>query len=340
MKQDNVVKFLENYHNEGMLKDLPQYVKTKNIEFKKTNVTKAIKYYHWFIIEMFFSMQGGTHEVLNHVKGITSEYFEMIPNPETGEFEESKKKKTALFVEIKLNWQGEELIELYPIFDSSNSKVITLPDSQDLNNSYKRGLVRGIARISGIGGDRFGDYDDQFGGADETLNVKDKEDDELPNENAKIKDTHVEEKVTTPKTTKKGKKEEPKPEVKQEVKQEVVEEPDASDVEEEDSDDYIKNFLAGDEIPPKETQKTPKEEKPLDKKIDKIVETQTKLSVEKDTYGEDTEEYAELLLYIKREQKKKGLATEVKAFIASKGKELFSELNYKELLELKTKLSL
>lgn len=347
MKQENVKLYLSNFHNQGELKDLPKYVKTKEITFKKSNVTKAIKYYHWFIIEMFFSMQGGTHEVLNHVKAIETRMKALVPNGETGEIEEKEQVKTALFCEIKLNWQGEELIELYPIFDSSNSKVILNPDAQDLNNSYKRGLVRGIARISGIGGDRFGDYDDQFGGdGDEgfTPGVKEKEESEEEKEKREKAEADLAkaEAAKAKKEAQKKAKAEAAAKAKAEAKakKEEVEEPSntSSEIEEpKDADDFVKDFLEGAEI---DTSKKEKKSKPKDTKVDEMKKKKKEIAASGDDYGQDTEEYADLLLYVKREQKKKGLSSEVKKFIKSKGKDLFSELTYLELTELKELLDL
>ena len=68
----------------------------------------------------------------------------------------------ALFIHLHALWQGVEEDEFYPLFDSQNAKIIKTPTALDLNTARQRGMVRLIARISGIGLDIFEQQDTQF----------------------------------------------------------------------------------------------------------------------------------------------------------------------------------
>ena len=83
-------------------------------------------------------------------------------------FSPKEEENNALFIHLQATWQGETLDEYYPIFDNQTSKIIRLPDAQDLNTARQRGMVRLIARISGIGLTIFEQTDDQFNKEDDT----------------------------------------------------------------------------------------------------------------------------------------------------------------------------
>lgn len=87
---------------------------------------------------------------------------------DNGEVIIKEEENNALFIHLQATWQGETLDEYYPIFDNQTSKIIKLPDAQDLNTARQRGMVRLIARISGIGLSIFEQTDDQFNKEDDT----------------------------------------------------------------------------------------------------------------------------------------------------------------------------
>lgn len=147
MKKEALDLFTLNYKNEGIAKDLPKFVKQIEKKYAKKEEVTYIDYLPWAVVERLFRMQGGKIEVVNWNHRI--EFKEMGFDPVTGELAELT--SVATFMHIKGEWQGEELEEFYPIFDSSNSRVIKSPDAQQLNASRQRGSVRLIARLSGIG---------------------------------------------------------------------------------------------------------------------------------------------------------------------------------------------
>lgn len=72
-------------------------------------------------------------------------------------------------------------------------------------------------------------------------------------------------------------------------------------------------------------------------KVEAIEEAQ-KTFDEKEEYGNDTEEYATMLLEVRKTIRETGTQEKAKTYIKSKNKELLSHLKYTELVDLKKKL--
>lgn len=270
--------FLQNYNNEGDCAQLENYVKKIEKEFKKTGQVKVIRYYPWAVVERIFRSQGGKIEVLNWSMKVELQGKDLLPN-ESGELVLQQTTSTALFIHLKGTWQGQEEHEYYPIFDNQSAKIIKLPDALDLNTAKQRGMVRLIARLSGIGLDIFEQQEGQFEEDKEenVINIKPK--------SKYLKNTDLEQTNNTA--------------FEQLIKGDVVSE--------------VK-------VP------VPQPQKPS--VVEKIVSS----------FGNDSQEYADLLLEVRKVIREKGTQAKAKEFLTSKGKELLSQLDYNQLQELKTLL--
>jgi hypothetical protein len=153
--------FLQNYNNQGDCAELHKFAKTIEKEFRKTGQRKSIKYYPWAVIERIFKTQGGKIEVVNWAMKVELHGKDFLPNA-NGELVLTETTSNALFIHLKGTWQGQEENEYYPIFDNQSAKIIKIPDALDLNTAKQRGMVRLIARLSGIGLEIFEQQEGQF----------------------------------------------------------------------------------------------------------------------------------------------------------------------------------
>lgn len=298
MNEKTLELFLANYNNEGMCKDLPKFEKNFEKKFKNAE-PKKIFYYPWAVVERFFRMQGGVIEIVDWAQKINFSSKDIVINDLTAEATEEEVQTQALFVVLKGTWQEDTLTEYYPIFDNQSSKVIKTPNAMQLNTARQRGMVRLIARLSGIGLKTFEQQDNQFEGDDAEI-------------------------ILTPKT-----KEEPKAVKKAPIqketfdmvfgeevkaKEEKTKEEKVTVKKQEETESIFSDFLSGEIINPKK----------------QIVEQMT----EEENYANDTEEYAEKLLEVKRllitEEKRRT----AKRFLDKVGKETTTDFSYKELCEL------
>lgn len=311
MSEETLNLFIENYENKGFCEGLETKLKTIAKEFKKSGITKIIKYLPWAVVERIFRMQGGKIEVVDWKYAV--EFGAQEYNAETGEIEQGT--RNALFVHLRATWKGETLDEFYPIFDNQTSKVVKTPDSQQLNTSRQRGSVRLIARLSGIGLWIFEQQDDQFGDDSSEEVIKPISKDDTPKEPivAKDKSSKKEETKKAKEEVKKSKDEEKDNAMKEALGgfvEDGIQEPETNVM------DMFKGNIIKDNEPKKETPPTP--------------------SGEKDDYPKDSENYADLLLKVKSHVKtQKDL---ILAFRNEKGKELLGDLTYSELKELLDKL--
>jgi len=278
--------FLQNYTNQGDCAELHRFTKTIEKEFKKTGQVKVIKYYPWAVIERIFRSQGGKVDVVNWSMKVELNGKDYVPNAD-GEIVLTDVVHNALFIHLKATWQGQEENEYYPIFDNQNAKIIKVPDALDLNTAKQRGMVRLIARISGIGLEIFEQQEGQF------------EEDKTEVQPQQVK---VSKKQDTPKTVSR------------------------QDVQPSESNEFFQDFLNG------QTTKAVEEVKITPTPIPTpVVETPT-------TFGSDTQEYADLLLEVRKIIRDKSAQAKAKEFLPTKGKELLSQLTYPELIELKGSL--
>lgn len=322
MKEETKKLFLENYQNKGDCKDLPNFIKSFDKEFKKANTVKTIKYYPWAVIERIFRMQGGNVEVLNWASAVTFKTKDYEPD-ENGELVLTDQETNALFIHLKATWEGETLEEHYPLFDNQSAKIIKTPNAMDLNTSRQRGSVRLIARLSGIGLDVFEQQDTQFeDDGEEQLNVEKKKDtkekpkpkkgftkERKEKDKAKVKEA-FEEVVDV--------KDEPKPQKKEEPKEEV-EIKKAQKENQKEGKGFLKEFLSGEEVEDEEA-------------VEEIEEEQKSFLQEE--FDKDSQEYADLLLEVRKTVRNGNQQKQAKTFIKDKQKELLSDLVYSELKEL------
>jgi len=244
---------------------------------------RELTYYPWAVVERFFRMQGGQIEVAEWATRVAFPYTDFAPN-EDGELVMTQQEQYALFIHLKATWMGLEEHEYYPIFDNQNSKIIKTPNSLDLNKARQRGMVRLIARISGIGLDIFEQTDSQ-----EEEHIQDLA------ETTAIK---VEKKTITPKKAEKTKaKEKSQP---------------AVDL---NQNDFLQNFLSGDEVEPT-----------------------IEIPEDKEEFSKETQQYADLLLEVRKNIRDNGKQNEAKSFVSEQGKELLSQLTYGELKQLQEKI--
>jgi hypothetical protein len=296
MNQEAKNLFLKNYFNEGDCEGLMDKTKIIEKEFRKTGQVKTIRYLHWALVERIFRLQGGTFEVKSwnfEVPFITKTQA----YDENGEFTTKEEKQSALFLHLSANWMGETLEEHYPIFDNQTSRIIALPDAQDLNTAKQRGMVRLIARISGIGLSIFEQLEDQFAKDDEgTKIIQEPKQPSMPEQKEKTK---VEKKSKTEKKLENIPTAEPTP---------VVEETDDSNV--------FLEMMKGEKVA-----------------IDHAP-TAVSPKVDVEDYDKDTEQYADKKLAIKKfistHQKT------ILDFMASKGASLLGDLTYAQLVELES----
>ena len=238
MNEKALELFIKNYENKGICEGLKSKVKTIEKEFKKQGVTVYIDYLPWAIVERLFRMQGGKIEVVDWKYSIPFDSKEY--DVETGTIEATT--RDAHFIHLKGYWQGEELDEYYPIFDSQTSRVIKTPDANQLNASRQRGSVRLIARLSGIGLWIFEQQDED----NEPGEIVPKSIQEVE----KPKATHENDEPKTTKWTKGGKT---KAEILQEEKDNAMMEVLGGFVEEEVvDDDTISSMLFGNVVEPEE----------------------------------------------------------------------------------------
>lgn len=332
MEQEAKKLFLENYANKGDCKDLPSFIKTFDKEFKKAGTKKTIRYYPWAVIERLFRMQGGVIKVVDWASTVEFKHMDLAPNPETGELVMKEQESVALFIRLEATWMGITLEEFYPLFDNQSAKIIKTPNALDLNTARQRGSVRLISRLSGIGLDIFEQQDSQFEDTgEEELNVKKKED-------PKTEATKKEEKTTSKASTKKAKdkekkaeamaeivdvKEEEKPQPKPEPKQEVEVQNAKQEEPEEPEKGFLDAFLKGEEVKDAE-------------EVEEIEEK--KKGFKEEEFDKESQEYADLLMEVRKIIRAGSLQKEAKAFIKAQGKELMSQLEYSEMKGLKSAL--
>jgi len=296
MNEKALELFISNYENKGICEGLKSKVKTIEKEFKKQGVTVYIDYLPWAIVERLFRMQGGLIKVLDWEYTVSFDSKEY--DVETGTIEATT--RDSHFIHLKGYWQGEELDEYYPIFDSQTSRVIKTPDANQLNASRQRGSVRLIARLSGIGLWIFEQQDED----NEPGEIVPKSIQEVEKGEERPKAIH---KVDKPKTTKKT-----KAGILQEEKDNAMMEVLGGFVEEEVVDeDNVSSMLFGNVVEPEKNAK----------------EKTTQVSQDN-----ETEDHADLLL------KLKGFVAQHKdrilEFKNEKGRALLKDLTIAEMKEI------
>lgn len=294
---ENNKLFLQNYANEGICAELPRFAKTIEKEFKKTGQRKSIKYYPWAVVERLFRSQGGKIEVVNWSMKVELHGKDFLPNSD-GELVLTETTSNALFIHLKGTWQGQEEHEYYPIFDNQSAKIIKIPDALDLNTAKQRGMVRLIARLSGIGLEIFEQQEGQF----------EEEKEESGAINVKQKGRTNTSKDVEPQTS--GTDELFKSFISGSATAKPAPTPTPTPT--------PKPIPTPTPVPtPKPVVETPKADAPT-------------------TFGSDTQEFADLLLEVRQIIRTKNAQVQAKEFVSKNAKELLSQLSYEKLTELKS----
>lgn len=298
--------FLMNYNYEGDCKDLKKYAK------QIPRAWGEIEYLPWAVVEKVFTMQGGTYKVedLCYQKEIKT--LNDVYDSETGEYKGQVERLSLVnFVHLSAEWQGTKKEEFYPIFDSKKNKIIVAPNQNELNASKQRGLVKLIARISGIGLSYFEQQQDEDVLALENIGEV----------RVIADDANVVEKVEKPKTY---------AEKKQDAKEKVITA--FSDLGY-NGDDKKDALLKGEVVKPKveKVEKTPVEKAETP---EPIFDFGVDLTAKKE--ADVSETHADLVLKVK--SKMKGNFQLILDYMNSKGKNTLPDLSNDELKELLGKI--
>jgi hypothetical protein len=298
--------FLMNYNYEGDCKDLKKYAK------QIPRAWGEIEYLPWAVVEKVFTMQGGTYKVedLCYQKEIKT--LNDVYDSETGEYKGQVERLSLVnFVHLSAEWQGTKKEEFYPIFDSKKNKIIVAPNQNELNASKQRGLVKLIARISGIGLSYFEQQQDEDVLALENIGEV----------RVIADDANVVEKVEKPKTY---------AEKKQDAKEKVITAFIDLDYNGDDKKDAL---LKGEVVKPKveKVEKTPVEKAETP---EPIFDFGVDLTAKKEVDVSET--HADLVLKVK--SKMKGNFQLILDYMNSKGKNTLPDLSNDELKELLGKI--
>jgi len=298
--------FLMNYNYEGDCKDLKKYAK------QIPRAWGEIEYLPWAVVEKVFTMQGGTYKVedLCYQKEIKT--LNDVYDSETGEYKGQVERLSLVnFVHLSAEWQGTKKEEFYPIFDSKKNKIIVAPNQNELNASKQRGLVKLIARISGIGLSYFEQQQDEDVLALENIGEV----------RVIADDANVVEKVEKPKTY---------AEKKQDAKEKVITAFIDLDYNGDDKKDAL---LKGEVVKPKveKVEKTPVEKAETP---EPIFDFGVDLTAKKE--ADVSETHADLVLKVK--SKMKGNFQLILDYMNSKGKNTLPDLSNDELKELLGKI--
>lgn len=298
--------FLMNYNYEGDCKDLKKYAK------QIPRAWGEIEYLPWAVVEKVFTMQGGTYKVedLCYQKEIKT--LNDVYDSETGEYKGQVERLSLVnFVHLSAEWRGTKKEEFYPIFDSKKNKIIVAPNQNELNASKQRGLVKLIARISGIGLSYFEQQQDEDVLALENIGEV----------RVIADDANVVEKVEKPKTY---------AEKKQDAKEKVITAFIDLDYNGDDKKDAL---LKGEVVKPKveKVEKTPVEKAETP---EPIFDFGVDLTAKKE--ADVSETHADLVLKVK--SKMKGNFQLILDYMNSKGKNTLPDLSNDELKELLGKI--
>lgn len=316
MNEEAKKLFLANYHNEGDCQGLLEKAKTLKKENRKTGVVKTIYYLPWALVERIFRLQGGSVEVKEWIfPAAVSTAKTQVPDDLTGELTTKEVEVKAIFLHLSATWMGETLEEHYPIFDNQTSKVITAPDAQDLNAAKQRGMVRLIARISGIGLSIFEQDDSQFESEEEGKPAVPKAPSLSPAPKAKPAEapkTPAFDKLLGAAVGKEPASVAPAPAPKAAV---GSAKPAPAKAAPDDSNAFLDMMMSGG--------------KPTAEAVEPAFP-----QIEEEDYGKETEQYVEKMLAVKKIVRANQAAT--LAYMKSKGAATLSQLTYKQLAELES----